>query len=162
MDGMTAEQIASLIEHRKWVPIAGVVIWFLTRLLKSDTHRWLPSVPGRWRPLVPFAFGLASSVAEALILGKPWVSALVGGVVSAVQALAMQDVLINALRGGKEVPVPGLMVEGARPAPDKPVTVPPVADAQDRVETRAAPRFIMPDEPGTTPEPGDSDERRGR
>jgi hypothetical protein len=159
MNGMSPEQIADLIEHRKWVPIAGIVIWFLTRLFKDDTKSWLPSVPGRWRPFVPFALAILSAVGEALFLGKPWLSAFIGGVLSAVEAITIQDLLINALRGGKEIPVPGLMVEGARPAPDKPVTVPPDPD-----RTQTAPKFtppandvspqVDPGDPSKSPEDG--------
>lgn len=123
---MDSDQIAQLIEQRKWVPVAALVIAFVTRLVKSDTK--LPiDVPARWRIWLVIGLGVSSGVLEHVIAGKTWTSALIGGAVSAALAVLGHETIIASLRAGKEIPVPGLMVPGTRPSPTAPVTVPPEA-----------------------------------
>lgn len=121
---MNPDDIALLIEQRKWVPLAAVVIFLVTRLLKSDTK--IPiDIPPRVRIWVVFGLGIASGVLEHVIAGKTWTSALIGGAVSAVLAVVGHESIIASLRGGKELVIPGLIVPGTRPSPGAPVSITP-------------------------------------
>lgn len=139
---MDPDQLVSLIEHRKWVPLAALVIGVITRLIKSDTK--LPiDVPPRARIWVVIVLGATSAVLEKVVDGRTWTSALAGGAVSVAIAVLGHETIIASLRSGKEFPVPGLMVEGKAPSPTAPVTVEaPVAPGA--VETRATPKFTIP------------------
>lgn len=126
--GIDPDQLAGLIDQRKWVPLAAVVIGFVVRLLKSDTK--IPiTIPPRARIFIVFGLGVASSVLEKVVEGKTWTSALVGGAVSVAMAVLLHETVIASIRGGKEIPIPGLMIPGAAPSPGAPVTVPPPSAA---------------------------------
>lgn len=120
---MTPDDIALLIEQRKWVPLAAIVIGLVVRLLKSDTK--LPTVPPRARIWLVFGLGIVSGVLEHVVAGKTWTSAIVGGAVSAVLAIVGHESIIASLRGGKELVIPGLIIPGARPSPNAPPSIPP-------------------------------------
>lgn len=101
------EELFALIRAHQWVAVAAVVIGFLTRLLKSDTK--LPiTLPPRVRPWLALVFGAASGMLETIVAGTPVDEALLGGLVAALTAIAGHDALIEGLRGGREVPLPGL------------------------------------------------------
>lgn len=99
--------VAALIEllnAHKWVALAALVIGAVVRLLKSDTP--IPiDIPSRWRPVVALGLGVVSGVLEALATGKPWLEAVIGGFVSAFAAMSGHAVLVDALRGGRDVGV---------------------------------------------------------
>jgi len=116
--------IGLMIEQHKWVPLAALVIGLVVRLLKSDTK--IPiDIPPRWRVWLAFGLGIVSGILETVITGVPWQSAIIGGLVSTALAVLGQNVVIDSLRAGKEFPLPGLIIPGTQPAPDKPVTIRP-------------------------------------
>lgn len=126
---MNTEDLIKLVEDRKWVSLAAVVIFWLTRLLKSDTK--IPiDIPARYRWWLALGLGILSGVLEKVASSgtqdaKTWTSAIVGGLISFALASLGHQAIIENLRDGKELPIPGLMIPGARPSPDKPITIPP-------------------------------------
>lgn len=121
MNEDVAHNLANLIEQRKWVPLAALVIFLTIRLLKSDTK--IPvDIPPRARIWVVFGLSIASGVLEHVIAGKSWTNALVGAGVTAAIAVLGHESFIASLRAGKELPVPGLIIPGARPSPTAPPT----------------------------------------
>lgn len=130
---MDPSQLGELVGQHKWVAVAAIVIGLLVRVVKSDIK--IPiNIPPAARPWLALGLGLLSGVLEKAATGRTWTSAIVDGVVSAVIAMVAHDAVIGGLRGGKEIPVPGLMIPGAAPGPAKPVTVPP-APLQDPDQT---------------------------
>lgn len=103
-------QLVALAKAHAWLPIAAIVIGFFVRLTKDDAPAWLPSwarIPARWRPVAAAVLGQAAAVVDALTRGTPWLDATISGVLAAAIAVLGHGVLIEALRGGKEVPLPG-------------------------------------------------------
>lgn len=135
---MDPSQLGDFIAQHKWVAVAAIVIGLVVRLLKSDTK--LPTVPPRARIWLALGLGVASGVLEKVSTGTTWTNALVDGLVAALLAVTSHEAIIASLRSGKELPVPGLMVDGKAPSPTAPVTV----EAPGAVETRATPKFTMP------------------
>lgn len=87
---MDPNTLIQAIQSHAWPAIVGavlVVVVYLARLpaLQPQWQR-LPAV---YRPLVPVVLGIVSGVAEALSTHQPWMPALVGGIVSALPALAV-------------------------------------------------------------------------
>lgn len=124
---MDPQRLYALWEARNYVLIAAFVIGFLVRLLKSDTK--IPiDIPPRLRLPLAFAFGAIGGVLETIASGKPWRQAVFEGAVAAALAVLGQNVFIDSIRGGKELPIPGLMLEGEPPSPGKPPTIPPPGD----------------------------------
>ena len=120
---MDPDQIAELLDKRAWVPLAAFVIFWLTRLFKSDT-KFFPTIPPRARILLVVGLGFASAVLEKVIQGKTWTSALVGGATSLLLAMFFHESLIASIRKGKELPIPGLIKLDTSPSPGAPVTKP--------------------------------------
>lgn len=120
------ESIYSLIVEKKFVLLTAVLIGLIVRTLKSDTK--IPiNIPPRLRVWLAFGLGAAASVLERIGTGVGWKQAALDGALAAVLAVLGQNVIIDSLRGGKEITIPGLILPGAAPSPDKPITVPPPA-----------------------------------
>lgn len=123
---MDPNEVASLLEQRAWVPLAALVIAFAVRLVKSDTKLPINLEP-RYRIWLGVGLGAVSGVLDHVVSGTPWRIALVGGAVSLALAVLGHETVVSSLRGGREIPIPGLMIPGAAPSPGKPITVhPPV------------------------------------
>lgn len=118
--------VADLIEQKKWIPLAAVVIWFLVRLLKSDTKIPITLNP-RHRMIAAFVFGAVAGILDKIASGTvTWQTAIFDGLLGAALAVIAQNGL-DALLNGRDVPIPGLIIPGARPNPNKPPTIPPPA-----------------------------------
>ncbi len=118
------DHLLDAIAERRWLPVATIVIGLVVRLLKSDTK--IPiDIPPRARVWLAFGLGIVSGILEKVITGVGWEPAILGGLGAAVVAIAGHDAFIASIRGGKELPIPGLILPGARPAPSAPITIPP-------------------------------------
>lgn len=101
------EKLFELIAQHNWVAVAALVIGFLIRLLKSDTK--LPvTLPAGVRPWLALVLGAGAGVLEHVMSGMSWGEALTGGLIAALTAIAGHDTLVEGLRGGREVPLPGI------------------------------------------------------
>lgn len=102
------DQLFDLIADHQWVAVAALVVGFLVRAIKSDTR--LPiTLPPRVRPWLALGLGAVSGVLEHVVTGVSWRDALLGGLASALAAMAGHDVLVEGVRRGREVRMPGMM-----------------------------------------------------
>jgi hypothetical protein len=134
---MDPNQLGDLIVQHKWVAVAALVIGLIVRVLKSDTT--IPIVvPPLWRSWLALGLGVVSGVLEKVSTGVTWTSAIVDGLVAGVLAIIGHETIIEGLRGGKELPIPGLMTSPEIPPVehDEPVvvvtpTIPPPPPPKD-------------------------------
>lgn len=127
---MDPTDLANLIAQRKWVALAAVVIGLIVRLLKSDTK--IPvDVPPQLRVWLALALGAASGALDKLVEAgnTTWTTALLNGLVAAVLAIVSHNLVIDSVRGGKELVVPGLIKPGVSPSPGNPPSIPPTSIA---------------------------------
>lgn len=125
-----------LAEKHPWPVVALFAIGLLIRLMKSDTT--IPiDIPPRYRIWVALGLGLVSAVLERLVLKTPMGEALAGGFASWIGAVMTQNVVIDSLRGGKEIVIPGLIKPGVPPGPGKPPSIPPPPDVSTPEESAA-------------------------
>lgn len=97
-----------LIEDHAWLPLASMVIYALTRLIKDDRFvAWFPiTIEPRYRSWFAVALGVASGVLQALTTGAKWPTAMVGGLISAYTAISGHDLIVESLRKGRDIGVP--------------------------------------------------------
>jgi hypothetical protein len=99
--------LLDLFLAHKWFAFSALLIGFVVRLLKSDTK--LPfSLPPQYRAWLALGLGVADGVLDALANGTPWTMALLGGLGAAMTAIVGHETLVEGLRSGIELPVPGL------------------------------------------------------
>ncbi|WP_394847415.1 hypothetical protein LZC95_08110 [Pendulispora brunnea] len=109
----TIEEVIGLALDHKWVPVAALIIGAIIRVLKSA--RPIGIVPPAWRPWLALALGAVAGVLQAVLAGSSWTKAVTDGLVAAMTAIAGHDLVIESLRGGRELFAsrPGLkVVEG--------------------------------------------------
>lgn len=117
---MDPNDLLTLALEHKWLALSSAVILVLVRLLKEPAVPYpLSEIPAKARPLVAVLLGAASGILEHVAAGTPWREALGNGLVAAMLAVLSHDVVIEWLRGGKE------LLATAKPE-DRP-TVPPEA-----------------------------------
>lgn len=103
------------LQHR-WVPLLTLLVGLVVRLLKADTR--LPiTIPPRVRPWLAIALGLAAGVLERVATGVSWSRAVLDGLVAGLLPMLGHDLVVEWMRAGAEVAVPGLMLRPVRPAP---------------------------------------------
>jgi hypothetical protein len=150
--GTEADTAASYALTGQWVLIAAAIIGLVVRLLKEDT--WLPTLPPRARAAYALGLGAASGLLEHVFAGTPWKQALLGGVVAATLATFGHDVVIQGLRGGRELPLPTPLLNaaarGARRALKRPppspleVPIPVVVESESEPVERTTPTVEAP------------------
>lgn len=124
---MDPTTIFDLIAQRKVVPLMGLAIYMLVRLVKNDI-KFFPSMPGKvrfWLALVLGAVGGAVDKALLANANVSWTQAMSEGLIAAGLAIFFHLAVVDSLREGRELPVPGLTIPGARPEANKPTTIPP-------------------------------------
>jgi len=97
------DDLIQLAMDHKWVAVSALIIGALSRVAKAGKLTALMKVDARYRPLVVVGLGLASGVLEALMAGTAWPHALLGGLIAACVAMGGHNVLIEALRDGREL-----------------------------------------------------------
>lgn len=121
------EALIALVEQRKWVALAGVLVFVLIRLLKDDTK--IPiNIPPRLRFLSALALGLVFGVLERKTKDDSitWTQAIIGGLVSGVLAILIQNGVIDSIFKGREPLLPTfLMRPGVPSSPGKAPSLPP-------------------------------------
>lgn len=97
------EQIVSWILAGSWLALSAFVVGAIVRAVKAG---WWPQplrVAPKYRELTALALGALSGVLEAAAAGTPWKEAVARGVVSGAIAILGHHVLIEWLRGGREL-----------------------------------------------------------
>jgi hypothetical protein len=103
MEG-TVNAVVQLALDHQWVALAAVIINLVVRLLKSGRFPALTEwIPPKARVLVALLLGFLAGGLDAVVRGTPWSEALVGGIVAAAVAVLTHDLLIEWVRGGKEL-----------------------------------------------------------
>lgn len=126
---MDPQALSELISQHRWFFLAAILIGLAVRLLKSDTIG--PAIPAKWRALVAIVMGVGSGIAipvlQKLGSGVPPKDALLWGVFAAFTAIAGHNVIVDAARGGKDLPMPSFMMkdEPGKEGDDKQGKMPP-------------------------------------
>ncbi len=116
---MDPSQLANLLLQHKWIGATAIGIGLAVRLLKSDSK--LFEMNARLRALLALGLGGASGVIDKLVEAgnTTWTTALVQGGCAALFAIMGHVLVIESMRGGKELPLPGLVKD---PPQDPPFT----------------------------------------
>lgn len=108
------EDILDLIASQQWLALSALALGFAVRLVKQDSK--LPvTIPQRYRPALAFALGAVAGVLELVVAGHTWREATVTAVGAPLLAIVGHVVGVEGLRGGREIPIPGLTKTGPRP-----------------------------------------------
>ena len=99
--------VADMIQKRAWLPLGALAVGLSVRLLKSDV-RFFPTLSWRYRVWACFALGQLAGTIESVIAGKTYKEAIYWGLAQSIMAIVGQNTVIDSLRGGKEIPIPGL------------------------------------------------------
>lgn len=97
---MDHQQLTEAILQLKWLPIAIIVIGYLTRLL-ADESKFPVSVPGRWRPVVVVVLGQLYGCLMLLAAGSTWKEAVITGLVTSFVTMGLFDLLVKAVFNGQ-------------------------------------------------------------
>lgn len=85
----------------KTITLAALAIHVTMRALKAGAlNEW---IPGRYRPFLALALGGVAMCVDALAAGTPTEEALLSAVVAVALAMLGHDVVIEGVRGGKEI-----------------------------------------------------------
>lgn len=103
----------------QWILVAALAIGILVRLVKSD-NKFPIDIPPRLRVWLALGLGVISGILMKVASGMTWKASIVAGLASSVTAILGQNVVIDSIRGGKEIPVPGLMKGPPAVDPDSP------------------------------------------
>jgi hypothetical protein len=98
-------QVSELAQSGEWIAIGAIGVGLLVRLSKSDKFAaWFPvNVSAQWRSWAAMGLGVVYGVLQAVAGGKPWKTALVGGVVSALLAVSGHELIVESIRKGREL-----------------------------------------------------------
>lgn len=101
------QELLALVADHQWVAASALVVGFTVRILKTDTK--IPiNIPARVRPWLALSLGAGAGILERVQSGISWRDALAGGLVAGLTAIAGHDTLIEGIRKGRELPLPGL------------------------------------------------------
>lgn len=101
--------IGQMISEGKWVLAFAALAGLGVRLLKDDAAvRWFPfTIPAEWRPAMALALGVVAAVVRLKGGGLDWKTAVLTGVVEGLTAgsgaIAGHQLLVESMRGGREV-----------------------------------------------------------
>lgn len=102
---MDIDQFVALIQSHAWIPLASIAIGFAVRLVKSDAAvAWFPvAIPPQVRSWLALGLGLVAGVLDKVVAGSSWSVALMGGIAAAITAISGHELVIESLRGGREI-----------------------------------------------------------
>ncbi len=104
MDPASITAALDLASREAWVPLTALLIGLVVRLLKLPLVPYpFDQIPPKYRSVVAVALGVLSSALDRIANGTPWRAALVSGLVAAALAVLTHDVVIEGLRGGREI-----------------------------------------------------------
>lgn len=139
--------VVDMFQKRQWLPLGGLGIGFIVRLLKSDI-KIFPSIDNpRFRIWACFALGQLAGTIESIIAGKTYKEAIVWGLTQSLMALTGHDLFIESIRGGKEFVIPWLTKPGVSPEPGTPPSI-PVPTSSGLIVNENTDQKINPDEVG--------------
>lgn len=119
MDPKVFEQLAAFFVARPWLVAGFLAVYIVTRLLRDDA-RFLPDLKGTNRMVAAMLLGVAAGVLEKFSSGVPLKDAAANGFMLGFAAIATHFGLVDILRGGKELPIPGFLQKPDEKKPDEP------------------------------------------
>ena len=120
MDMNDLMQFYALLKANAYLLLAAFSIGLFVRALKSDTK--IPfEIPSRFRPPVAALLGIVAGGLEAVAKGMPFQDALRQGAIMGLVTILGHFLVIDVIRGGKEIPLPWLMKDTP---PEETPTVP--------------------------------------
>ena len=118
------EPLLTLALSHRWLALVAVLVGLLIRVFKDDTR--VPGViPKPARPWIAFLLGLTLGIIERRTNGAPWRDSIFSGVFVGVLPILGHWFGIEKLRDGKEIGLPGLMVEKKDDKKEPPSPPPP-------------------------------------
>lgn len=113
---MSSDSIIGLLGSKEIsITVTMLIIGSIVRLSKGDVP-WFPTVPSRWRPVLSIALGVLVAALYRVVLHGSLNDALILGAVTGLGPIVGHDVIVHALLGGKEPPVPFIK----KPSPPEP------------------------------------------
>lgn len=99
---MFIDDLLALASTHKWVPVAAIAIGLLLRLAKRD-----PKVARhkRWFPWTSLVLGIVAGVLARIWLKETPGVCLLGGLFAGTLPVSGHEMLVEAFRKGKELPV---------------------------------------------------------
>lgn len=126
MDSNQISELVAIALNHQWLLFTAALIGLVVRLLKlPHIPPPLDQLPAKARPLIALALGFVAAGLQHVAAGVPWRQALAEGLVAALAAICGHDIVIEWLRGGRELGAPSAPVQ-AQPATE-PVVVPEAA-----------------------------------
>lgn len=97
-------EMAQASKTGKFIPIASALIFLLLALCKLPALKpyMLEWIPKRWFAVVPVLLGVAAGILYSLTTGVGMLAALTSGLVSGGGAIALHEVLVEAIGGGNK------------------------------------------------------------
>lgn len=95
-------QLGQALWDQKWWIVSALTIYGIIRLLKAFP-KVAEKIPPNARPLVALGLGLLSAGLNDIVMGTPWQTALINGVVTAALTVFGHEVIIERLRNGREL-----------------------------------------------------------
>jgi len=103
---MDPTELLTLIETPAGrIALTAWAINAVVRLLKEDT-RILPTVPAAHRRALAYGLGLVAGAVQMVATGAPWSTAVKVALLSPLVAILGHHLVVDKLRGGRELPVP--------------------------------------------------------
>lgn len=93
--------IVSLLTAHHYLPIAVIVIGYLTRLT-SDMSKFPINVPTDYQPVVVVVLGQVYAAIVAVSGGASWKDAVISGLATSLFTMGLFDLVIKAIFKGKE------------------------------------------------------------
>lgn len=99
---MFTDDLLALANAHKWVPLAAILIGLLLRVAKRD-----PKVMRhkRWLPWVSVGLGVVAGILAKVWLKEHASVCVVGGLFAGTLPVSGHEMLVEAFRQGKELPV---------------------------------------------------------
>jgi hypothetical protein len=101
--GMTPEQLADLIAQGKWIAVLAFVVGLFVRLSKEDVTWFKINVPAQYRAWAAIVLGIVGGVIDKVAAGTAWVPAILAGLLAAVTAIMGHELVVEGIRGGREI-----------------------------------------------------------
>jgi len=102
---MDVQPLVDALSHHSYAMFAALLVGLLVDFAKQG---WFSSWLARrlkpaWLPWVAIGLGVAGTVSTSFVSGKPIVAALMEGLAAGMAAIAGHEMLIEGLRGGREL-----------------------------------------------------------
>jgi hypothetical protein len=118
----------ALVRDHNWIAIAAVIDGLLIRLAKSDRAvSFFPvAIAPSWRPWCALLVGIVEGIIAIKLLSHgTWSEAIGGGISAGITAITGHELVVESLRGGRDMFVPKAPAPPDAPPPPKPISIKP-------------------------------------